>query len=245
MTISGWKTRYSDILREFKYDEKKDKESAILLDSILEKSDVYEKIIDLIKEKTVLIIGSGPSLSAAIPKLKKYKKSVKIAADSSIKLLVENGIIPDIIVTDLDGDEKTLEKIGKTNSIFVVHAHGDNIEKLEFVKKFKNCIGTTQSIPFSKIENFGGFTDGDRGVFLANHFQAKKIILFGMDFGKRIGKFSETKRSERKIKLKKLRKGESLLKWLSTFTKSELFTTSKSIKGFKKISFKEMDIIIT
>ena len=66
-----------------------------------------------------------------------------------------------------------------------------------------------------------------------------------MDFGKRIGKFSETKKSERKIKLKKLRKGESLLKWLSTFTKSELFTTSKSIKGFKKISFKEMDIIIT
>ena len=243
--IVGWKKRYSDILKEFKYSEKKDKESSILLNSILKKSDINKKISRLIKGKTVLIIGSGPSLSYAIPKLKNYKKIVKIAADSSIKPLVENGIIPDIIVTDLDGDEKTLEKIGKTNSIFVVHAHGDNIEKLEFVKKFKNCIGTTQSIPFSKIENFGGFTDGDRGVFLANHFQAKKIILFGMDFGKRIGKFSETKRSERKIKLKKLRKGESLLKWLSTFTKSELFTTSKSIKGFKKISFKEMDIIIT
>ena len=243
--VVGWKKRYSDILKENKYSEKKDKESSILLNSILKKSNVDKKISRLIKGKTVLVIGSGPSLSYAIPKLKNYKKIVKIAADSSIKPLVENGIIPDIIVTDLDGDGKTLEKIGKTNSIFVVHAHGDNIEKLEFVKKFKNCIGTTQSIPFSKIENFGGFTDGDRGVFLANHFQAKKIILFGMDFGKRIGKFSETKRSERKIKLKKLRKGESLLKWLSTFTKSELFTTSKSIKGFKKISFKEMDIIIT
>lgn len=243
--IVGWKKKYSDILKEFKYSGKKDKESSILLNSILKKSDVGKKISRLIKGETVLVIGSGPSLSYAIPKLKNYKKVIKIAADSSIKPLVENGIIPDIIVTDLDGDKKTLEKIGKTNSIFVVHAHGDNIEKLEFVKKFKNCIGTTQSIPFSKIENFGGFTDGDRGVFLANHFQAKKIILCGMDFGKRIGKFSETKRSERKMKLKKLRKGESLLKWLSTFTKSELFTTSKSIKGFKKISFKEMDIIIT
>ena len=243
--ILGWKKRYSDILKEFKYSGKKDKESSIVLNSILKKSDVNKKISKLIKGKTVLVIGSGPSLSYAIPKLKNYKKIVKIAADSSIKPLVENGIIPDIIVTDLDGDEKVLEKIGKTNSIFVVHAHGDNIEKLEFVKKFKNCIGTTQSTSFSKIENFGGFTDGDRGVFLANHFQAKKIILFGMDFGKRIGKFSETKRSERKIKLKKLRKGEFLLKWLSTFTKSELFTTSKPIKGFKKISFKELDIIIT
>ena len=73
-----------------------------------------------------------------------------------------------------------------------------------FSKKFKNCVGTTQSKSFRKIQNFGGFTDGDRGVFLANHFGAKKIILFGMDFGDRIGKFSNTKKSERKIKLMKL-----------------------------------------
>ena len=98
-----------------------------------------------------------------------------------------------------------MKKIGKTKSIFVVHAHGDNIQKLEFVKNFKNCIGTTQSTPFDKIQNFGGFTDGDRGVFLANHFQAKKIILFGMDFGERIGKFSETKKRQ-KNKIKKIEK---------------------------------------
>ena len=243
--ILGWKKRYFEILKEFNYEEKKDRESAIILDSILKKSDINKKIINLVKNKTVFIIGSGPSLSSAIPVLKKYKKNVKIAADSSVKPLVENGIIPDIVVTDLDGDEKILEKIGKTNSIFVVHAHGDNLEKLEFVKKFRNCIGTTQTFTQGKIENFGGFTDGDRGVFLANHFQAKKVILFGMDFGDRIGKFSETKKSERKIKLMKLKKGESLLKWLATFTKLELFTTSKSIKGFKKISYKELDIIIT
>ena len=245
MMISGWKKRYSEILKEFRYSEKKDKESAILLNSILKKSDTNKKITDLVKGKTVFVIGSGPSLPLAIPKLKKYKKIVKIVADSSIKPLVENDIIPDIVVTDLDGDENTLKKIGKTNSIFVVHAHGDNIEKLDLVKKFKNCIGTTQSTSFSKIENFGGFTDGDRCVFLANHFQAKKVILFGMDFGERIGKFSKTKKSERKMKLMKLKQGRSLLEWLSTFTKSELFTTSKSIKGFEKISYNKLDIIIT
>jgi len=244
MIISGWKKRYSDILKEFKYSEKKDKESAILLNSILKKSDVNKKIIRLVKGKTVFVIGSGPSLSTAIPKLKKFKKSIKIAADSSVQALVENGIIPNIVITDLDGDENSLKKIAK-KSIFVVHAHGDNIEKLEFSKKFKNCIGTTQSKPFSKIQNFGGFTDGDRGVFLANHYGAKKIILFGMDFGDRIGKFSNTKKSERKTKLMKLKKGKYLLEWLSTKTKSELFTTSKPIIGFKKISYKDVDIIIT
>jgi uncharacterized Rossmann fold enzyme len=242
--ISGWKKRYSDIIKEFNYDEKKDKESAVILNSIIKKSNINEKIISLVKNKTVFVIGSGPSLSTAIPVLKNFKKIIKIAADSSVKPLVENGIIPDIVITDLDGDESTLKKIGR-KSIFIVHAHGDNIEKLELAKKFKKCIGTTQSNPFKKIQNFGGFTDGDRGVFLANHFDAKKIILFGMDFGEKIGRHSNTKKSERKIKLMKLHRGESLLEWLSTITKSELFTTSKPIKGFKKISYKNVDIIIT
>jgi len=243
--ISGWKKRYLLILKELGYSQKKDRESAIILDSILKKTNTTEKILKLIEGKTVFVIGSGPSLSNAIPKLKKLKKSIKIAADSSLKPLVDNGIIPDIVVTDLDGDENTIKKIAKTKSIFIIHAHGDNIEKLELVKKIRNCIGTTQSNPFNKIQNFGGFTDGDRGVFLANYFGAKKIILFGMDFGNRIGKFSNTKNSDRKMKLKKLEIGENLLIWLSTITKSELFTTSKPIKGFKKISYKDLDIIIT
>ena len=243
--ISGWKKRYFSILQELNYSEKKDKESALILDSILKKTDTIEKIKKIIEGKTIFVIGSGPSLSIAIPKLKKLEKSIKIAADSSLKPLVDNGIIPDIIVTDLDGNEDTIKKISKTKSIFVIHAHGDNIEKLQMVKKMKNCIGTTQTNPFNKVQNFGGFTDGDRGVFLASYFNAKKIILFGMDFGNQIGKFSNTKKSDREIKLKKLEIGRELLIWLSTITKSELFTTSKPIEGFRKIPYKDLDIIIT
>jgi len=243
--ISGWEKRYFSILKEMDYSEKKDKESALVLDSILKKTDAIEKVREIIQGNTVFVIGSGPSLSIAIPKLKKLKKSIKIAADSSLKPLIDNGIIPDIIVTDLDGNEDTIKKISKTKSIFVIHAHGDNIEKLQMVKKMKNCVGTTQTNPFNKIQNFGGFTDGDRGVFLASYFDAKKIILFGMDFGNQIGKFSNTKKSDREIKLKKLKIGKNLLIWLSTITKSELFTTSKPIKGFKKITYQELDNIIT
>lgn len=242
---TDWKKKYSEILIEFKYNEKKDNQAAIILNSILKDSSIEKKIFKLINNKTTFIIGSGPSLSKAIPKLKEFSSIVKIAADSSVKILVENGIVPDIIITDLDGDEVTFCKIAKTKTIFVVHAHADNIKKLEFAKIFKNCIGTTQSEPFSNIHNFGGFTDGDRAVFLANHFGAKKIILFGMDFGNQIGKFSGTKKIERKIKLKKLKKGKSLLEWLATRSESELFTTSKSIKGFEKLPYKNLDIIIT
>ena len=241
MMISGWKTKYSEILKEFKYSESKDRESTKYLDSILKESNNYEKISKKIKHQNVIVVGAGPSLIRCIPKLKKMKKTIKIVADTALKPLLENKIIPDIVVTDLDGDKESLEKIGKTKCIMVVHAHGDNLEKLDMVKKLKNCVGTTQSKQFNKIKNFGGFTDGDRGVFLASFFEAKKIILFGMDFGNKIGKFSDTKTIEREVKIRKLKKAESLLEWLSTSTKTELITTSRAIPGFRKITYKELD----
>ena len=243
--ISGWNSKYQEILKEFNYNKRKDTDSAVLLDSILGEENHMEEIRGLIENQNVFVVGAGPSLSNAIPILKQFKKTVKIVADSALKPLIDNGIKPDIIVTDLDGDEKTFKRIGKSKTFFVVHAHGDNISKLNLIENFKNCIGTTQARPFGKVQNFGGFTDGDRAVFLASYFNAKKIILFGMDFGKRIGKFSNTKLSDRKIKLKKLQKGKSLLEWLAIKTRSELFTTSSPITGFKKISYRNLDIIIT
>ena len=245
MIIRGWKERYSEILTKFEYDKCKDIKAAILLDSMLKKSNAGVKIQKMINENTVLVIGSGPSLLSAIPQLKKYKKTIKIAADSSLKLLAENKIIPEIIITDLDGDVSTFEKMAKTESIFVVHAHGDNLKRLAQVKKFKNCIGTTQTKPVGQINNFGGFTDGDRGVFLASHYKASRIILFGMDFGDKIGKFSNTRPQDKETKKAKLAVGESLLEWLAGFSKSELFTTSRQIKGFKKISYKKLKEMIT
>ena len=62
---------------------------------------------------------------------------LKIVADGAVRALLEKNIKRDILVTDLDGDLKSIEKIGKQNSI-IVHAHGDNYEKLEIVKKFRN-----------------------------------------------------------------------------------------------------------
>jgi len=243
--ISGWVRRYNEILNEFKYDKKTDVQSAILLEGMLKGESQIKSLQKIIRNQNVLVIGAGPSLSKAIPRLKNFEKTVKIVADSAVKPLVDNGIKPDIIVTDLDGDENVLKKIGRTKTIFVVHAHGDNIDKLELMKNFKNCLGTTQTKPFGKLHNFGGFTDGDRAVFLANYFNAKKIILLGMDFGNKIGKFSNTKPRDRKIKIKKLKKGKTLLEWLALKTKSELFTTSDPIRGFKKITIKNLDIIIT
>ena len=131
-----------------------------------------------------------------------------------------------------------------TNTPIIVHAHGDNKEQLNIVNKFKNKIGTTQSKKFGRLENFGGFTDGDRCVFLAENFKAEKIILFGMDFGNTIGKYSKHVIKNRNLKLKKMSHGKKLLEWLATKSNSELYTTSKPIKGFKKIKLADLDYVI-
>jgi len=244
MTIKGWESKYREILKEFGYSRKKDNQSCKLLDSLLPKKTRVIQIKDLIENKPVFVVGAGPSLHSCIPILKKHKKITKIVADGATKAIIENGLKPDIVVTDLDGDIKSLKKAGRTNTIMVVHAHGDNSEKIHFVKNFKNCIGTTQTKPLGKIHNFGGFTDGDRCVFLANHFKAKKIILLGMDFGTRIGKYSKVSIVNRNTKIAKLRRGKKLLEWLVQKSESEFYSTTK-IRGFTKINLRSIDNMIT
>ena len=243
MTITGWESKYRDILKDFGYSRNKDTQSAKLLNSLLQKKTPSIGIRDLIKDKPVFVIGAGPSLPSCISILKRHKEITKIVADGATKAIIENGLRPDIVVTDLDGDIKSLKKVGRTNTIMVVHAHGDNSERINLVKYFKNCIGTTQTKPIGKVNNFGGFTDGDRCVFLADYFKAKKIILLGMDFGTRIGKYSKSKVENRTTKIAKLRHGKKLLEWLAKKSKSDLYSTTK-IKGFTKINHQKIDAIV-
>jgi hypothetical protein len=244
MTILGWESKYKEILKDFGYSRKKDNQSRKLLDSLLPKKNPIGKIRDLIENKPVFIVGAGPSLPSCISILKKYKKITKIIADGATRAIIENGLKPDIVVTDLDGDITSLKKAGRTNTLMVVHAHGDNTNKIHLVKNFKNCIGTTQTKPVGRVYNFGGFTDGDRCVFLASHFKAKKIILLGMDFGTRIGKYSKISVVNRNTKIAKLRRGKKLLEWLVQKSKSEFYSTTK-IEGFTKINLRNIDNIIT
>ena len=244
MTVIGWESKYKEILKDFGYSRKKDNQSCKLLVSLLPKKNPIGKIRDLIENKPVFIVGAGPSLPSCISILKKYKKITKIIADGATKAIIENGLNPDIVVTDLDGDITSLKKAGRTNALMVVHAHGDNTNMIHLVKNFKNCIGTTQTKPVGRVYNFGGFTDGDRCVFLASHFKAKKIILLGMDFGTRIGKYSKISVVNRNTKIAKLRRGKKLLEWLVQKSESEFYSTTK-IEGFTKISLQNIDNIMT
>ena len=242
MTVRGWKTLFKEIRKEFGYKEIDDLHSAQKLNSFLKKKFLKKEFQELISGKVVFVIGAGPSLSKSLSYIKRCKNVTKIVADGAVQALLEKNIRPDILVTDLDGDLKSIKKIGKTKIPIIVHAHGDNSDRLQMVKNFSNVSGTTQTNRFGKIENFGGFTDGDRCVFLGEFFGAKKIVLIGMDFGQEIGKYSKQKVTNRKIKLKKLKFGKKILEWFASKSKAELYSTSK-INGYKKIRLIDLECI--
>ncbi len=239
MTIQGWNAQYRKILDEFGYSRKKDQIATRVLDLVLRRQFPLSGLKKMISGRPVFVVGAGSSLDSAIPVLKKYKGVIKICADTALAPLVKNRILPQIVVTDLDGDLDLITKIAN-KAIIIVHAHGDNIEKLEIAKNFKRCVGTTQSNKINKIYNFGGFTDGDRCVFLSEFFGASGIFLFGMDFGPKIGRHSGTKKSDAKVKRMKLRRGRLLLEWLAPKANAQLFTLGKPIRGFQKITYRQL-----
>ena len=242
MTIHGWKTRFKKIRKEFGYSEQEDLRSAKKLNGFLKNNFPKKQLQNMIENKIIFIIGAGPSLSKSLKYVKKCKNVTIIVADGAVRGLLEKNIKPNILVTDLDGDLNSIRKIGRTKIPILVHAHGDNYDKLEIVQEFSNVVGTTQTKTFAKMENFGGFTDGDRCVFLAEYFNASKIVLIGMDFGQEIGKYSKYKVINPKIKLKKLKSGKEIVEWFGTKSKAHLYSTTK-IKGFKTIRLVDLECI--
>ncbi|HEU4985387.1 MAG TPA: 6-hydroxymethylpterin diphosphokinase MptE-like protein, partial [Nitrososphaera sp.] len=234
MKFVDWFPYYQGIRAEFGYSTEKDQEAARMLSGMIKRKALEPKVLQKkIAGKSVLVLGAGPSLAENIKIIKKNKSFVKIAADGAVQALLENKIKPDIVVTDLDGNPAALQKAATRGATMVVHAHGDNMDMLKkMVPKFKKVLGTTQVMPLENVYNFGGFTDGDRCVFLAEEFGAKKIVLVGMDFGASIGKYSKETVKDPELKKRKMQAGKRLLEMLAKQSRSQLLDTNKKpIKG--------------
>ena len=208
LEFNEWEFIYNNILKDFGFNKKDDEKSAFILSELVKnKSNIIETIgiQKLIKNKEVYIFGGAVS-----SKILNDFNGILISADGATTALLKNKIIPEIIVTDLDGIIKDILYANEKKSIAIIHAHGDNIDKVKkYLPKFKGKIlCTTQSRPIENVYNFGGFTDGDRAVYLADFFHAKKINLIGFDYNK-IGKFSFSE--NRELKLKKLKWAEKLI----------------------------------
>lgn len=185
------------------------------------------KLIELqkmLETKKVILVAPGTILEKqrrdmVIEKIKEnLQKKIVISIDGATTFFAEHNIIPDIVVSDLDGKVDDQLMVQQEGSIMLVHIHGDNITA---VKKYLPKISTekfmltTQTEPTNYIHNFYGFTDGDRGVALCKYFNSKEVTLIGYDFGDKIGVYSKTLKENKMIqrKMKKFIIAKSVINW--------------------------------
>jgi len=185
MKFNEWEPLYREIINDMGYDPDQDALSARILSEMLfeiKRSASLKTLFELIKDNDVLVCGNAPCLGEDLLKIEPSEYCI-IAADGATAVLMNAGIVPHIIVTDLDGDIEAQIEANSQGAVMVVHAHGDNIPAINsVVPQLGNIIGSTQAQPLENVFNFGGFTDGDRCVFLVKEFQASGIIMIGFDF---------------------------------------------------------------
>ncbi|MBQ6511692.1 6-hydroxymethylpterin diphosphokinase MptE-like protein [Methanobrevibacter sp.] len=226
MEFGLWERYYKEILDDFGFSREGDENSAKVLDEILSEEgcltlDDLSQIVGF--SDKFIVFGAGPSLKEHIIQLKEnydLKDYVLVSADGATTALIEEKIAPDIVATDLDGNMDDILLANLKGANIAVHAHGDNLEQVvKYTSFFTNVIGTTQAQPVGNIYNFGGFTDGDRAIFLAVALGASEITLAGMDFGDVVTKYSrpnlESDLAEAdEFKKKKLEYAERLTQWV-------------------------------
>lgn len=181
MDFQEWEPLYEQILREFGFSRAGDEHAAQVLDRSLGGTRIsLESLRPIIDDRPVTVAGNAPGLKDELHRLTK----VVIGADEATSVLLRHGRVPQVVVTDLDGRIEDQVDANRRGAVAVVHAHGDNVPAItQWAGRFPGkTLATTQSRPFGRVHNFGGFTDGDRGVFLADALGARSIRLVGFDF---------------------------------------------------------------
>ena len=180
MEFDEWEPIYEQILQDFGYDRGADVRARDVLAGYLDPFDLDR--ID-VRGAEVAIAGGSPDLEDEIDVAE--RADVIFAASTAADRLLEADVEVDVVFTDLDKNPETTIELSQAGTPVVVHAHGDNISALRrHLSDFaiENVLGTTQAAPAYPVENFGGFTDGDRAAFLADHLGAETLSFPGWDF---------------------------------------------------------------
>ncbi len=250
MELTLWMQWYGLIIEDFGFKKEDDELSAKILNNIIDDyGAITPQDID-IKDK-VIVFGAGPSLKSNLADLKHVDldEFTLIAADGATTALLEEDIIPDIIVTDLDGRMNDIISANQKGSLMVVHAHGNNKEQVKkYTPQLVNVLGTTQSRPLANVYNFGGFTDGDRCVFLAMVLGARFIVLSGMDFGKTVTHYSRPDQEDGpadQVKVKKLKWAKKLVEWAASNSNVEFLNISsgEQVEGVMNMDYEYLNKI--
>ena len=198
MDFEAWEPFYKEIRKDFGFSQAEDETVAAGLDQRLRGVRIGDaELRTLLRGKEVTVAGNGPNVGAEI----KGSRGVLVTADEATSVALEHGLLPAILVTDLDGNVSDQVKANAEGTIAVIHGHGDNGPVVrEWAPRFSGrTVATTQARPTGGLRNFGGFTDGDRAVCLADHFGAARIHLLGFDFENPNEKDRDRRTKQRKL----------------------------------------------
>jgi hypothetical protein len=204
MDFDTWTPVYEAILADFGYDRTGDERARDVLATLTDPFDWGH--LDHVADATVAVCGAAPCLHDELDVAR--DADVVFAASTAADVCLDAGVDVDCMVTDLDKNPETARDRTGEGVPVAAHAHGDNVDLVrEHVPTFEGefVLPTTQAAPRGPVENLGGFTDGDRASFLADHCGAATLRFPGWDFD------DPTVAGE---KAKKLAWAERLLYWL-------------------------------
>jgi uncharacterized Rossmann fold enzyme len=216
MNFAEWEPVYERILADFGFDRAADERARDVLRPLVEGQTGYDTgtLERAVAGDTVAVVGAAPSLSDEVERA--ARADHVFAASTAADVCRESGVAVDLMVTDLDKNPGTAVELTREGTPVAAHAHGDNVPAVrEVVPRFDldHVIPTTQAAPVSPVRNFGGFTDGDRAAFLADHLGAGSLVFVGWEFDDP---------TVDGTKAKKLRWAARLLTWLES-RRSERF----------------------
>jgi 2-amino-4-hydroxy-6-hydroxymethyldihydropteridine diphosphokinase len=211
---SEWAPHYRGIAAQFAFPFEAEEAAAYELIGLLPveaREAPAERLRSRIDGRTAIVVGYAPGAGA--PPLGRLpaepRRPVLIAADGAADRCLQAEIVPDVVVTDLDGPVPAEVTANVRGALVVIHAHGDNRPRLRtWVPQFPGALaGSWAGSPRAGLINFGGFTDGDRAVFLAEALGAERILLFGFAFDR----VEESDPALAERKRAKLRRGRELI----------------------------------
>jgi uncharacterized Rossmann fold enzyme len=184
-----WAPQYARIAEALGYDLGREEASARALVDVLP-AEARETPLERCRARLVgrpaIVVGLAPGAGA--PPLHLLAPSslrpAVLAADGAAAACLSAGLVPDLVVTDLDGPVVSEVGSNARGSLVVVHAHGDNREAVErWVPEFSGELaGSWAGPPTEALLDVGGFTDGDRAAFLAEAAGASSVLLWGFAF---------------------------------------------------------------